>query len=202
MMKRLSRYFLQGLIYLAPVAITLFVVYRIFTFTDNLLREVLASIFGIVIPGLGILIIIIFLTFLGFVGQTIIARPFKKLFNRLIRRVPMLELIYSAVNDFLSAVVGKQKKFNRPALVKVNAVTNLEKLGFITDEDLSIFGLSDKVVVYFPHSYNFSGETFIVPIDQVTPLNLPPSEVMKFVVSGGVADIDLQYHPKAGYKGL
>jgi uncharacterized membrane protein len=87
----------------------------------------------------------------------------------------------------LKAFVGKEKKFNQPVLVKVNTVSELEKVGFLTQEDLSNIGIKDKVAVYFPHSYNFSGEMFIVPSDHVKPLNMAPADAMKFVVSGGVA---------------
>ena len=60
-------------------------------------------------------------------------------------------------------------------------------MGFITQKDLSDLKIIDKVSVYFPHSYNFSGEMFIVPKELVRPINIPPAEAMKFIVSGGVA---------------
>jgi len=71
----------------------------------------------------------------------------------------------------------------------VNNVSNLHKLGFLTQKDLSLLGSDELVAVYFPHSYNFSGELFLVPAGEVTPLDLPPAEVMKFIVSGGVTQI-------------
>jgi uncharacterized membrane protein len=139
------------------------------------------------IPGLGVLIIILFLILIGFLGQTIIARPLKKLFNEILQRVPLLRVIYSALNDLFSAFVGTEKKFNQPVLVLVNPVSNLEKLGFLTEEDLSLLNVKDKVAVYFPHSYNFSGELFIVPSNSITPVDINPAEVMKFIVSAGVS---------------
>jgi uncharacterized membrane protein len=187
MMKKPLSYLLQGLLYIAPMAITAYIVFMIFNFTDGLLQKWLWEMLHINIPGLGLLIIVSFLMFVGFLGQTIIARPIKALFNRLMQRAPLLKVVYSAFNDLFSAFVGKEKKFNRPVLVKVNMTSNLEKMGFLTEEDLSLIGEKDKVVVYFPHSYNFSGEMFIVPSTQVKPIDLPPAEVMKFVVSAGVA---------------
>jgi uncharacterized membrane protein len=71
--------------------------------------------------------------------------------------------------------------------VLVNPVSNLEKLGFLTEKDLSRLDVKDKVAVYFPHSYNFSGELFIVPASQVKSIDVNPTEVMKFIVSGGVS---------------
>lgn len=191
-MKVFMRYFLQGIIYIAPMAITGYIIYLIFDFVDGILETVLYSILGMRVPGLGLLIIILFLVLVGYLGQSILARPFKTLFKSILLRVPILNFIYSAFNDLFAAFVGKEKKFNRPVIVVMNPVTNVEKMGFLTEEDLSGFGEKGKVAVYFPHSYNFSGEMFIVPIEQVRLLNINPTDAMKFVVSGGVAGL----HPE------
>ncbi len=90
----------------------------------------------------------------------------------------------------MSAFVGKDKKFTEPVLVKVNKDSDLEKLGFITQHDLTELGIeAGKVAVYLPHSYNFSGNLFIVPSANVKPLNVNSAEVMKFIVSAGVTSI-------------
>ena len=189
-MKKLVKYLLQGLLYIAPLGITLYILYMVFSFVDGLLQKWLLDLFDIKIPGLGVLITIILLIIIGFLGQTFIARPFRNLFNRLMKRIPLLKVIYSAFNDLFSAFVGKEKKFNRPVVVLVNKSLGLEKLGYLTEEDLSLMGEKDRVAVYFPHSYNWSGELFLVPSGLVRPLDIPPAEVMKFIVSAGVADWD------------
>ena len=105
--------------------------------------------------------------------------------------MPLIKTIYESVTDLLSAFVGNKKKFNVPVMVKMNKESDIYKLGFLTREDLSQLGIPNTyVAVYLPHSYNFSGNMFVVPSTQVTTLNLPSSEVMKFIVSGGVIDID------------
>jgi len=123
---------------------------------------------------------------LGFIGQTVLARPFRRLINRLIEKAPLVKVIYTSIRDLLSAFVGKEKKFDRPVLVVVNTISNLEKMGFLTQDDLTDLDIKDKVSVYFPHSYNFSGEMFVVPAELVRPLNMPAADAMKFIVSGGV----------------
>ena len=188
-MKKIVNYFLQGILYIAPIGITGYIIYLVFAFIDSLLRDTLKDLLDVYIPGLGLIIIIFLLVLIGFVGQTIIARPIKILFRRLIARIPLLKVIFSAFNDLFSAFVGKERKFSRPVLVLVNPLTNLEKLGFLTEEDLSLINQKDKVAVYFPHSYNFSGELFIVPSEQVHPLDINPADVMKFIVSGGVSGL-------------
>ena len=188
-MKKLTSYFLQGLLFLAPISITIYVIYLVFDFSDNLLQELLSKMIGMEIPGLGILIMVVFLTVLGFVGQTIIARPFKVFFHKIIHTVPLLELIYSAIKDFFSAFVGKDKKFNKPVLFKINPSDNANRIGFITNQNLEAFGAEDMVAVYVPFSYTFTGETYIVSKDAIMSINAPASEVMKFLVAGGIADI-------------
>ena len=141
-------------------------------------------------PGLGVLTLLMFLVFVGFIGRTIIAQPLKVLFKKIIESIPLLNFVYSAFNDLFSAFVGKEKKFNKPVLVKVNLNSDLEKLGFITEENLEVLGELNKVAVYFPHSYNFSGELFIVPKENIKPVHMNSSDVMKFVVSAGLTGWD------------
>ena len=191
-MKKLINLFLQGILYIAPIGVTAYIIYLVFRFVDSLLKEYLKDLLGIYIPGLGLVVVIVLLILIGLVGQTIIARPFKLLFRRVMDRIPLLKVIFSAFNDLFSAFVGKERKFNQPVLVLVNPISNLEKLGFLTEVDLSLIDEKEKVAVYFPHSYNFSGELFIVPKEQVRPVNLNPAEVMKFIVSAGVAGWDLE----------
>jgi uncharacterized membrane protein len=188
-MKKIISYFMQGLLYIAPLGITAYIIWVIFSFTDSLLDNILENTLGIDIPGLGLVVIFFFLVLVGIIGRSILAQPVKILFKRVIEKVPFLKFIYSAFNDLFSAFVGKESKFKKPVIVVVNPVTNLEKLGFMTEEDLSILDEKEKVAVYFPHSYNFSGELFIVPRNQVRSIDINPAMVMKFIVSGGVSGI-------------
>jgi uncharacterized membrane protein len=185
-MKRLINYLLEGLLYIAPLSITAYIIYAVFMFMDNLSQDLLFEFFGIKIPGLGVLTLLIFLIFIGFIGRTFIAQPLKLVFKNVINRIPLVKFVYSAFNDLFSAFVGKEKKFNQPVLVKVNLSSDLEKIGFITEENLSLLDEEDKVAVYFPHSYNFSGELFIVPRANIRPINISSSDVMKFVISAGL----------------
>jgi uncharacterized membrane protein len=188
-MKKLARFFLQGILYLAPITVTAYIILLIFNFVDGILEDFLFVFLDLSIPGLGIIILIIVLTVVGYLGQTIIATPIKRFTKRIIESVPILNVVYSAFSDLFSAFVGKEKKFNKPVMVLVNPISNLEKIGFLTENDLRLLGEKEKVAVYFPHSYNFSGELFIVPVNQVRSLNVNAGDIMKFVVSGGVAGL-------------
>jgi len=185
-MKRIIQYFLQGILLLAPIVIVAYILYYFFITVDGWLNSNLEALLGYSIPGLGILILFVLLTLLGFIGQTALVRPIKKLFSKFIEKIPLLNVLYSSLNDLFSAFVGKEKKFNTPVKVLFNKENNLWKLGFITRDTLGEIGNADLAAVYFPHSYNFSGELYLVPSIQVEKLNISPAETMKFIVSGGV----------------
>jgi uncharacterized membrane protein len=182
-LSRIFGFFIKGLLYTLPLAVTGYIIYNLFIFLDNLLP--------LDKPGLGILALLVIITFIGILGSTIIARPIENYFLRLLERIPLLKTIYTSISDLLSAFVGDKKRFNKPVLVKMTKMSDLEKLGFITSEDLSELGIEDgRIAVYLPHSYNFSGNLYIVPVENVTLLDANASEVMKFIVSGGVAEVD------------
>lgn len=185
-MKRIFTYFLQGLVLSGPLAVTLYTVFLMFDFVDRLVRDPLKEHFQFDVPGVGIVVLFITLSLMGLIGQTIIAKPFIYFTKRLLKRAPLLNVIYTSLNDLFTAFVGKEKKFNVPVVVCMNQENNLWKLGFVTEKNLQDFGLNEMVAVYFPHSYNFSGELYLVPESSVKTVDLSPSEVMKFVVSGGV----------------
>jgi uncharacterized membrane protein len=179
--KLLLKYFFQGLLLTAPLAFTVTLTYSTIKWFDSLLK--------IETPGLGILIILISITCLGFFASTIIIKPLFNFIDTTLTKTPFIGIIYTSIKDLFNAFVGNDKKFNKPVLVKLNIDQDLEKIGFITQSDLEALGLKNKIAVYLPHSYNFSGELFIVPSANVTPIDKPSSEVMKFIISGGVSGL-------------
>ena len=192
-MKKLLNYFLNGLLITVPLAVVLYVIFRLFTFLDELLIPVMDTL-GLGeyrFQGMGVILLVVLVTGLGYFGSTLIARPIRRWINSILDRMPLIKTIYTAITDLMSAFVGKKKRFNQPVMVRISRDSELEKIGFITDADLSRLGdIQGKVAVYFPHSYNFSGNLFIVPIRNVRQIDRSPSEVMKYIVSGGVSEFD------------
>ena len=180
-MKKLLGYFFQGLLLVVPLILTGYIVYKMFVVVDELLPYH-------PFPGAGVIIILVAITFIGVLGNTFIARKLREWLHQLIHRLPLLNTIYSAIKDLLSAFVGEKRKFNKPVLVKLSKESNIQKVGFITQTELTALSMSEsQVAVYLPHSYAFSGNLFIVDKENITPLNASSAEVMKFIVSGGVA---------------
>ena len=180
--RRFTAYFLKGLVLIVPIGITFYVVYKVFMFLDGLIQYE--------VPGVSIVVIVFGTAFLGLIGTALIQTPLLSLFNKTIERIPLIKFIYTSVRDMLSAFVGNEKRFNKPVMIQISRDTALFKLGFVTQKDLSYLGIKEgKSAVYMPHSYNFSGNLFIVDNDLITPIDAPSDEVMKFIVSGGITRI-------------
>lgn len=188
-MKKFTSYFLQGLLYSAPIGITLYVIFLVFEFMDGILKPLIEAYLKTHIPGLGLLLMVLFITMVGVLGQSVVAQPFKAAIERLIQKAPVLHMVYTSIRDFMEAFVGKEKKFNQPVSIVVSKDPEILRFGFITSHDLTEIGLKDKVAVYIPLSYGFMGELFIVPAENVKPVDIPAGEMMKFIVSGGVTRV-------------
>lgn len=184
--KKILNYLIQGLLYIAPISITIYIIFSVFKFVDDFSKEILSEFFDVSVPGIGILTLLSILIIIGFVGQTFIAKPLKFILLKVIDGIPLLKYIYSAFNDLFTAFIGKEKKFNKPVLVKIDSNSNLERIGFITEKHLDFLDRLDKVAVYFPFSYAFTGELLIVPKDCIKPLKVNSGEIMKFIVSAGL----------------
>lgn len=185
---KLVQYFLQGLFLFSPLAITAYSIYWVFKQIDDTLNVKLPGI-GI-IPGSGIAILLVVILLVGFLGSTIVFEAFWKLLDNFLYKFPLTRFIYPALKDIFSALMGKEKKLNKPVLFRISRDSDLERIGFITESDLGKLGIGpEKVAVYAPHSYNFSGNVYIVPAENVRPLDVDAAEAMKFVVAGGMVKI-------------
>ena len=190
-MKNFIKYFLQGLVVLVPGAITVLVLYKAWSWLRSLFADIDVIVNKYVDPLLFLAggVIVIFLV--GVFTSNVIARFFLEGASRLIEKIPFVRHIYSPVKDFTSAFLGNKKRFDRPVLVVTNLSTGIREIGFITDDDLSELSIGPEyVAVYFPMSYAISGRLQIVPKVHITPLNVPAAEAMKFIVSGGVSEVD------------
>lgn len=177
---KLINYFLRGLLIVLPFAVTFSIVRSIVVTLDDYVN--------VGIPAVGFLIVIVSITFLGFIGSSLITKPLFSLMDDVLSKIPFVKIIYTSVKDFMEAFVGDKKKFNSPVLVEMSQ--GLYKPGFITQNDLSNLNLPGMCAVYFPHSYAFSGNLFLVDKNKVKPFDGNATDVMKFIVSGGVTNLE------------
>ena len=181
--QRIIQYFLQGLLILGPVSITIYFIYEIFDKIDNILRPVIN------IPGIGFIIIIAFIILTGYLSSFFVMGRILSIMDKYLERTPGVKLFYSFVRDFFEAFAGNKKKFTKSVLANIDD-TDIWRVGFITQEDMSIFGMESYVAVYLPMAYSVAGNVYIVPKERVKPIpNISATQSMKFAVSGGVTEM-------------
>ncbi|MCA6449223.1 MAG: DUF502 domain-containing protein [Chitinophagaceae bacterium] len=199
-LRKLLQLFFQGLIVLAPIGITIWVVLGLFNFVDNILPNIIQTVapgllpqddVGIPkkIPGLGFVVVIALVLFVGWVSSLFVVGRLVAVLDTVLEKTPGIKFIYSSVKDFLEAFAGNKKKFDKAVLVNIDA-PDVWRVGFITHQNAHEFGLPEHVTVYVPHSYAISGITYIVPRERVKLLhNISAADAMKYAVSGGVTDV-------------
>ena len=182
-MNKIINYFLQRLLYIVPISVTLYVVYWSFNKIDGILP--------FDFPGLGLIVVVTIITLIGAIGSKLISSPINSLFVKLLEKAPLLKTIFSSVKDLMNTFVGGKKGFDQAVLVKIYENSTIERIGFITNEDLKNLNINtERVLVYLPHSYAFSGQLFIVDKKNITTINSASSDIMKLIVSGGVTEIE------------
>jgi uncharacterized membrane protein len=181
-MRRLPYYFLQGLIFLVPIIVTFWVVSTAFLTIDDSIRRLIGS----AVPGLGFLVMLVAVTAFGFLASNFFTRRLLQFLERQLDRLPLLKLLHTSIKDLMNAFVGEKRRFGKPVLVDLAGDGRLRAAGYVTRESMERFGRPDDVAVYFPQAYNFAGQVVIVPRAAVTELSVDSTEVMAFIVSGGV----------------
>jgi uncharacterized membrane protein len=195
---KLFQYFLQGLLVMAPIAITIYAVYWIVASIDSLIpiftaKDESGRIY-IRNYGLGFLLVILAICLIGYLSTFFIRNRIFNLFDSVLMKTPGIRFIYSSVKDFFEAFAGEKKKFNKPVLANIDD-TDVWRVGFITLEDASDFGLSEYVAVYIPMSYSIAGNVYLLPASRVRPItNINATDAMKFAISGGVTSVDDDKH--------
>jgi uncharacterized membrane protein len=177
--KRLIRYFLNGCLVTAPLGLTVYIVLKVLGAIDSLLP--------FKIPGLGLVATLALITLVGVLTSNVVGKSMVDLTESLLQRLPLVKLVYTSIKDLVSAFVGDKRRFDVPVAVSPFPGVDAKLLGFVTRDNLVRLGLPDHIAVYLPQSYNFAGCLMLFPRDKVEVLDLPASEVMTFIVSGGVS---------------
>ncbi len=182
------RSFLQGLLILSPIAVTAYVIYTVFDSVDRLIPWVPR--------GLGFVIIITLVTFIGYMGtRFFLGRMLFDAFDHLLQHIPGIKYIYSSIKDVMGSFVGDKKRFNKPVWVCINLNPEIWRIGFMTQKDMAFLGMAGKVAVYLPHAYAVSGYVILTETKLIKPVTkMTAAEAMKFAVSGGITSVDDEKH--------
>lgn len=193
-MNRIGRafvnYLIKGLLIVLPIALSVLIVIWGVTTVDSWLN--VNNILGVDphtgasrnIPGLGLVLVISIILAAGIFVTYFVTEPMYNWFQRIMNRLPILKFIYSSIKDLTEAFVGDEKKFNTPVIVEVEG--DMKRIGFLTQSDLSSIGLPGESIVYFPFSYSFAGQVYVVNNTKIKLLEMSAADAMKLVVSGGV----------------
>ncbi|MES1223906.1 MAG: DUF502 domain-containing protein [Bacteroidota bacterium] len=199
--RKLLQVFLQGLIILAPIIITIWAVSSLFDWIDGILPNFIHRIFPNLmgtdesgypkrIPGLGFIVVILIVLLVGYISSSFVVSKLVELFDSILEKTPGIKIIYSTLKDFFEAFAGNKRKFDRAVLVSIES-PDVWRIGFITQEELQQFGLDEYVAVYVPQSYAFAGHLYFVKKERVRILtDISSAEAMKFAISGGVTEIE------------
>lgn len=186
-LKKVAGYFLQGLLFIMPIAVTVFVIVWFVNLLDELFEPLLGGLLPYHVPGFGLLFAFFWLALLGYLIAHLVSLSAISWFDNLMKRAPLVKVIYSAVKDLITVFFGKEDKMGKPVRVLVQRDPEQYKFGFVTRHDLSDFKLPEEFIsVYFPFSYGVMGNQIAVSKEDVEFLDMPSAEVMKFIVSGGV----------------
>lgn len=206
-LKKLFQYFLQGLIILAPIAITIYAVTALFNFIDGILPSLIQRVFphwtGVDsegnanrFPGMGFVLVILVVVLVGYISPSFIVSKLVDLFDKVLERTPGIKLIYSTLKDFFEAFAGNKRKFDQAVLVSIEG-NDVWQIGFITQQELHEFNLQEHVAIYIPQSYAFTGRLYFVKRERVRLLtDISSTDAMKFAISGGVTHIEDEHEEK------
>ena len=189
-MKHLNQIFFKGLIVVLPITLTFYLLiwasYNIESLFASGLRVLLGQ--ELYIPGLGILLTIIFIFLVGLLVNNYITGRFFSWLTQSLEKIPLIKVIYNPLKDLMALIPGRSNEKSRPQRVVLVQLDSLgvEVLGLVTREDLDELKDDTKVSVYVPFSYMLGGMTVIVSKDKVKKVDIPVDQALKLSVTAWI----------------
>lgn len=191
MMRRIKKYLITGLLFTLPVVLSVYLFWSTFLFFDNILGKYIRKIFGVYVPGIGLIISVLMIVLVGFIASHFLGRRLKILFENVVLRIPLLSKIYPITNDIVRFFFSEENriKFNRVVLLQYPS-QGIWSLGFVTNEgwdEVNKTVGSELAVVFIPSLPNpISGFCVFVPKREVLILDVSVEDALKFIISDGV----------------
>lgn len=185
--RKSAGYFLQGLLFITPLGVTIFVIVWFVNLLDELFEPLFSEVLPGHPPGVGLVFSFFVLSLLGYLIAHLVSRSAETWFDALMKRAPLAKVIYFSVKDLITVFFGKEEKMGKPVKVLMQRDPIQYRFGFLTRDDLTQFGFDKNMIsVYLPFSYGVMGTQVTVDRKDVEFLTISSSELMKFIVSGGV----------------
>jgi uncharacterized membrane protein len=191
--KKLRNYFITGIFVLIPIGITLYLTLFIISISSRILpREINPNYYlPYNIPGLEIFISIILITFIGWLSLSFLGKRFLELFNNILKKIPILRTIYSAISQMTETFTQKDSSSKSVVLVEYPRKGSWA-VGFATKDNKGEISNKTKkklVNVFVPTTPNpTSGFLLMFPKDEVIYLDMSFEDASKFIVSAGTSN--------------
>ena len=190
---RIRNYFIAGIVVLIPIGITLYLTLFLITISSKILPKEINPNYYLPynIPGLEIIISIILITFIGWLSLSFIGKRMLELFENVLKRIPILRTIYSAIGQMTDTFTNTDKEKKNVVLIE-NPRKGSWAVGFATKDNSG--EISDRtkrnlVNVFVPTTPNpTSGFLLMFPKEEVIYLDLTFEEASKFIVSAGTSN--------------
>lgn len=186
-MKKILGIFLKGVFVLVPVALTFFIVFKVYEFMDGLFKELLQRA-GFYFPGLGVLVTLGVIFLVGLLASNWLTNKLLNKLDMLLTKAPLLGSIYGIIKDTVNSFSSNKKGFAN--LVMINLPNNLKLLGFLTNDEVNAFIPEGYVAVYLMQSMQWAGNLVLVPADLVQKIDVPAEEALKFIASAGLISVN------------
>lgn len=193
---RLRAYFFAGILVTAPIGITLYLTWLIIDFIDGQVTPLIPARYNpetylpFGVPGLGLVVAVVFLTLVGALTAGLVGRWLVRLTDRLMQRMPIVRNIHSALKQILETVLAQQSNAFRQVVLVEYPRRGMWALGFLTGEtvgEVQHITEDDVLNVFLPTTPNpTSGFLLFVPRSEVFVLDMTVEEGIKMVVSGGI----------------
>ena len=195
-MFRIRSWFFTGILVMTPLILTIYVVWAFITFVDNLVVPIVpyyyrpSTYLPFPIPGLGLIIVFIFTTFVGILATGLFGRTLIRLWENILSRMPVVRSVYSAIKQILETVMATQSDAFRQAVLVEYPRKDIWAIGFVTGSTKGEVGenVNKKMVnVFMPTTPNpTSGFLLFFPEKDLIFLKMSVEDALKLVVSGGM----------------
>jgi len=190
---KFRNYFIAGVVVLIPIGITVYLTLFIITISSKFLPKELNPDYYLPydIPGVELIISILLITFIGWLSLSFVGKRLLKLFEDILKRIPILRTIYSAITQMTETFTKSEGNTKNVVLVEYPRKGSWA-VGFATKENTS--GIADKIKqnlvnVFVPTTPNpTSGFLLMFPKDEVIYLDITFEQASKFIVSAGTSD--------------
>ena len=195
-MTKIRSWFLTGILVMTPLILTIYVAWAFITFVDNLVVPLVpfdyrpSNYLPFSIPGLGLIIVFIFTTFVGLLATGLFGRTLIRIWENILNRMPVVRSVYSAIKQILETVMATQSDAFRQAVLVQYPRKDIWAIGFVTGSTKGEVGkrVDKKMVnVFMPTTPNpTSGFLLFFPEEDLIFLNMSVEDALKLVVSGGM----------------